>query len=145
MYLFSDSCPGQNRNNLVATAMLTYMATTSETRFPLAVNIKFLESGHTNMECDSMHATIEQASKRAKICVPEDWSNVIRMAKKSGKPYAVDKVEHQNFIDFKSIQKEAYPNMKINADGNNVPWKKIKWLRFDKEKPNQAKSFTNCK
>jgi len=42
----------------------------SSTPACLEVNIKFVESGHTNMECDSMHATIENGSKRAKICVP---------------------------------------------------------------------------
>lgn len=41
----------------------------------------FLESGHTQMECDSMHAAIEFA-KKTEIYVPHMWKNVIRMTRK---------------------------------------------------------------
>jgi hypothetical protein len=49
---------------------------------------KFLESGHTQMECDSMQSTIEQAKKRTSIFIPSQWDTIITMARKKH-PYIV--------------------------------------------------------
>lgn len=57
--LFSDTCGGQNRNQFMA-ALLLYIVQT----YPIEIiEHKFLESGHTKMEVDSMHAAIEFAQK----------------------------------------------------------------------------------
>jgi len=61
----------------------------------LAVNVlplqqidhKFLESGDTQMEVDTMHAAIERTSRAANIFVPHDWQTIASVAKKTGKPY----------------------------------------------------------
>lgn len=105
--------------------ILAFLAS-AESEFPASINIKFMESGHTNMECDSMHACIENASKLAKICVPDDWKNVITMAKRTGTPYSLNQLGYQDFIDFRNIQKVMFPNMKWNTDGNPVQWTKMK-------------------
>lgn len=64
---FSDSCPGQNKNSIVA-AMFQY-ALEVTTGIEI-IDLKFLEPGHTHMQCDSMHATIEAASQHSKIYTP---------------------------------------------------------------------------
>lgn len=53
--LFSDGCGYQNRNAVMANA-LSYFATKNN----LCTEQKFLEKGHTQMECNSAHALIER-------------------------------------------------------------------------------------
>jgi hypothetical protein len=100
--LFSDCCPGQNRNSIVV-AMLRYALNIHPCL--KVINLKFLEPGHTHMECDSMHATIETASQFATVYCPRDWVNVIKLAKKNGKPYAVKVMHLEDFWDYKSFKK----------------------------------------
>ncbi|CAG4973871.1 unnamed protein product [Colias eurytheme] len=73
--------------------------------------------GHTYMECDNMHSTIERASEYAKIYTPDDWQNVIRLARKDN-PYNVQVLEeeerfryneHTDFLDFKAIGNHIFP------------------------------------
>lgn len=64
LVLHSDCCPGQNRNSIVACMLQEPVARIPDLK---TIDLKFLEPGHTHMECDSMHATIERASEFSKI------------------------------------------------------------------------------
>jgi len=58
--MFSDTCGGQNRNQNIA-AVLFYAVQSID---PInRVEQKFLEQGHTYMECDSMHSFTKLAKK----------------------------------------------------------------------------------
>jgi len=46
------------------------------------IDHKFLESGHTQMECDGMHPAIEFAKKKTEIYIPSQWASIIRMARR---------------------------------------------------------------
>ena len=54
--LYSDACGGQNRNQIIATSLISAVSTMD--------SIAVIESGHTHMECDSMHSAIEFAKKQ---------------------------------------------------------------------------------
>jgi len=58
--LYSDSCPGQNKNSIFL-AMCLYVLKKSPSLEVL--EHKFLVPGHTRMECDSDHAQIEKKKK----------------------------------------------------------------------------------
>ncbi|KAK6174152.1 hypothetical protein SNE40_017481 [Patella caerulea] len=61
---FSDTCSGQNRNQFVAAAMLHAVQASK----PLdIIDMKFMETGHSYMEVDSMHSAIERAAKHQRI------------------------------------------------------------------------------
>ncbi|WAR01366.1 hypothetical protein MAR_007924 [Mya arenaria] len=60
--LYSDDCPCQNRNQIVATCLLD-AANTIQTIH--TIDYKFLESGHTHMESDS---AIEFAKSKTDLC-----------------------------------------------------------------------------
>lgn len=78
--LWSDTCGGQNRNQHVA-ALLLYLVQVSphlET-----IDHKFLESGHSYMEADSMHSAIERAKKYIPVYTMRDWLNIFHIAKSS--------------------------------------------------------------
>lgn len=130
--LYSDNCPGQNRNSIVA-SMLFYCLNKSALE---SIEIKFLEAGHTHMECDSIHATIETASKNAKIFVPSDWYNVINLAKKRGEPYKIHELEYTDFKNFKRYKDTTMPNCHIDKDKNNLNWKHVRCIKFLKDTPN---------
>lgn len=131
---FSDSCYGQNKNNVVATAVLAFLQTARKKLINI-IDLKFLQPGHTNMECDSMHATIERASKNAKINMPDDWLNVMRLAKKTHPLYEVTTLNCNDFIDFKEMRARYFPNMSYTEEGSKVMWREIKWLRFLANEP----------
>ena len=61
--LFSDSCSGQNRNRHMTAALLHAVLTIGQLE---SINQKYLEPGHTEMECDSMHAAVEAAKKECR-------------------------------------------------------------------------------
>lgn len=68
------------------------------------INLKFLEAGHTFMECDTIHSVIEAASRHRTIYVPDDWFHIIKHAKKKEPKYNVQKMNYNDFQDFKKIR-----------------------------------------
>lgn len=63
MTTYSDTAGGQNRNKYLAAALLHTI-----NNGPLqTIDVKYMESGHSYLEADSMHATIERARKNKKI------------------------------------------------------------------------------
>ncbi|KAK5642408.1 hypothetical protein RI129_008575 [Pyrocoelia pectoralis] len=137
--LYSDLCPGQNKNAIIA-CMLQYSLSKHDGLEIIQMN--FLEPGHTHMECDSMHSTIEKASEYAKIYVPNDWENVLRLAKKKGSPYKVNRITYKEFLNFKSYKELKMPNVHKATDLTNLNWKNVKCLLFKKETPNLM--FVKC-
>ena len=95
------------------------------------IDHKFLESGHTEMECDSMHSTIEFAKKNTEIYTPNQWTTVVRMARRKN-PYNVVPIQHGDVYDFKELQKTTLKYSKVDSCGEKVNWLKIKWIRFSK-------------
>jgi len=83
---YSDNCYGQNKNGTLY-AMYYFLCQELE----IKITHTYLEKGHTQMECDSMHAAIERKSKRMSIFTPSQWCAVIRMAKATLPHYEVNK------------------------------------------------------
>lgn len=81
-----------------------------------------------------MHSTIERASEYAKIYTPDDWQNVIRLARKDN-PYKVKVMEHTDFLDFKALRSTIIPNTMKAIDGTVLKWANVRWLRFNKDIP----------
>lgn len=65
--IYSDGCTAQNRNCVLVNALL-YL---SEKR-SIFITQKFLVKGHTKMECDHVHSTIEMALKNKEMYDPYD-------------------------------------------------------------------------
>ena len=78
--LYSDSCRGQNKNHIVASSLLHILANSQSLQI---IEHKFLVSGHTQMECDSMHSAIEKCKKVISVYAPSQWHMVISMARKN--------------------------------------------------------------
>ena len=67
----------------------------------ITISHKYLEVGHTHMEVDSVHATIERAKKNQNIKLPTDYIDVIISARKRNS-YKVKYLDYNFFNDYKS-------------------------------------------
>ncbi len=125
--MFSDCCAGQNRNQFMTVALFLAVQNT-----PLiTINQKFFESGHSQMECDSIHASIEIAKTGAKIYVPSDWHNVIRFSGRTN-PVTIVPLIHSAFKDIKSFVNEQHVNVNVTTSGDKIQWLRVKWIQVNK-------------
>lgn len=69
--IYSDGCTSQNRNAIMANALLDYAIKNNKT-----IIQKFLEKFHTQMEVDSVHSAIECNLKKKDIYVPTDYIQI---------------------------------------------------------------------
>nr|CAH7761196.1 unnamed protein product [Callosobruchus chinensis] len=109
--LYSDTCGGQNRNQNVAALCLFLVQTTRLT----VIEHKFLESGHSYMEVDSMHSAIEHQQKFVPVYTVQDWINVFHLArsqrkKKNAPPYNVRELKFSDFFDLSQLSKLIMKN-----------------------------------
>ncbi len=120
--LTCDSCGGQNRN---CTMLVMMWDVVKETQTE-TVDLKFLVSGNTSMEVDSIPSTI--GNNKQKVCVhaPYEWFNVVQMARRK-KPYYIVPLTFESFKDFKCVQ-ETF-NTKFDESGKMVNWLFIRWIR----------------
>jgi len=117
-YCFLTVVPAQNRNQYLSGGLHH-----TENRHPhvKVIEQKFLETGHTQMECDAMHSSIEHAKKCTSIFIPDQWDTVIYMALRS-KQYTVVPLRYESLYDLKCHKKNNYKNFKIDVDNNQVNW-----------------------
>lgn len=91
--MFSDNCAGQNRNQFVASMFLLAVNT-----FNLDVKEhKFLTKGHTQMECDSMHSSIEYVKNNRCVYTLHGWSDNLAMARRKN-AYNVKIMQFHDFF-----------------------------------------------
>lgn len=99
LIIWSDGCCYQNRNSKLATCLLDLAK-------ELNINIfqKYLTVGHTHMEVDSVHSTIERKLKnRREIYVPAGYLDVIQTARVSSPgPYNVSYLHYNDFDQYEA-------------------------------------------
>lgn len=97
-----------------------------------SIEHKFLEPGHTQMEVDSIHFTIDNARKNIKVNEPSEWPMIIKMARRRN-PYHVWDVQQCEFYDLHKLSSLfGMTCMKKDVDGLQVNWLKIKCIRVKK-------------
>lgn len=90
--VWSDGCGYQNRNANVANAFSELAR-----KYRVLITQKYLVAGHTQMECDSMHSTIERKMKMD-IITPRDYMIILQTARIQPKPYHVKMVKHDEIL-----------------------------------------------
>jgi len=119
----SDSIVSQNRNQYI-TALL-FIAVQCLPGIE-TIEQKFIEPGHTEMEVDSMHSTIDCQRKYLKVSSPYEWPLVLQMARRE-KPYHVHEVDCSEFYDLHALQSlGAERSLKM------IPWMKVKCVKVTK-------------
>ena len=120
--MMSDGCGGQQKNSHFAAMCLKLL--TDHNNLKTIVH-KFFETGHTEMECDSLHSKIEQKSKYVPVYSPEGWAQIIRNARTHPRPFEVRFIMFDDVFDFKSFGTQNY---KLNQ----IPWHQVCWLQYIK-------------
>ena len=92
-----------------------------------------MESGHSSMEVDSIHSTIECARKHQKVYNVREWEIICRAARR-GNPYHVEQLKNEDIMDFHKVS-QTIVNRSVNTAGGKLNWKKTKWFRYQKDKP----------
>ena len=119
--LYSDTCGGQNRNRFIACVLANIVLQSKSIK---VIDHKFMESGHSHMEVDSIHAAIETAKKSTSVYIPRDWQTVCHLARRH-KRYNVIPLDYTSFLDFKEHSKLIMPSL------SQVNWMKVKWMRYE--------------
>ncbi|CAK1594788.1 unnamed protein product [Parnassius mnemosyne] len=128
--IYSDGCTYQNRNVVLSNALLNYSMEKKVT-----IKQKYLEKGHTQMECDSMHSVIERALKNKKINIPADYVYIAKTACKKN-PYDVQYLYHHFFKDVEhtlKFYKSIRPGKRIGLPTRTktisfIPWDTVPQL-----------------
>jgi hypothetical protein len=105
--IFSDGCCYQNRNANLSNALLWYSVEKQ-----VEIIQKFLVVGHTQMECDSVHARIEEALKGKEIFIPYDYIRITQDARKRPSPYIVRRMVFSDFKSYASKQHQKYASIR---------------------------------
>ncbi|XP_077295738.1 uncharacterized protein LOC143917974 [Arctopsyche grandis] len=129
--MFSDSCGGQNRNQHLA-ALMMYVVQVTNIKI---LEHKFLESGHNDMEIDSMHNSIEKVKKYVSVYTMHDWLsifNVYRQRTKANSTYQTQEMKFNNILDLEDLSRRLIKNT-LDINGEVVKWFKIKSLKYTKQ------------
>lgn len=89
---WSDGCGYQNWNVTVANAYSELSR-----KHGILITQKYIIAGHTLMECDSMHSTIER-KMTGDIITPRDYTIILQTARLKPKPYQVKVVKHYEIM-----------------------------------------------
>lgn len=95
LVIISDGCNYQNRNRVLSSE-LSNLAVKNK----IIIEQLILEKGHTIMEADSVHSTLEALFKPP-ICSPGDYVCRMRAARPK-RPYKIFQIDHTFFMDFES-------------------------------------------
>lgn len=93
--IYSDGCGYQNRNVVISNALRLLAMKHSRN-----ITQKFLEVGHTHMECDSTHACIERKTRDMTLNVPNDFERAVKAARDKPFPFEVEHLTHSFFRNY---------------------------------------------
>lgn len=127
---YSDNCSAQNKNRYYI-SMLWYCINLFNLE---SVEHKYLEKGHTQNEGDSVHATIEHASRNISVYTTGQWAAVIRTARPA-RPYTVKEMSQNSFFNFAEVSK-CLKNFDLNLNKDKVYFSEIKTFRINSSDPN---------
>ncbi|KAK3910145.1 putative ATP-dependent RNA helicase DHX34 [Frankliniella fusca] len=98
--IYSDSCSGQNKNQFLYT--MYYMVAM---KYQVNIIHRYLEKGHTQNECDSVHARIEKKIKKEEIFVPSQYYGAMKTAKVKKPAYQVYEMQSSDIYSFRELAK----------------------------------------
>lgn len=103
--MISDGCAHQNRNKILASALANFSKISS-----IEIEQIILEKGHTMMEVDSVHSTLENKFKPP-ICGPTDYIDRMTQAR-PGNSYTVNYLDYSFFKNYEHNYESIRPGKK---------------------------------
>lgn len=132
LIMFSDSCPGQNKNSIVTTMLMLVAKLSPQLQ---SIEHKFLVPGHTHMEADTDHALIERKKKRTNmdIHLPRDWYQLVRTASNNTAKFTVIEMTREIFYDFNFFVKQYFTFRKMNTANEKFLWLDVRSILCTEE------------
>lgn len=127
--LYSDGCCYQNRNCTLSNALLNYSI-----KQKILIEQKYLEKGHTQMECDSVHSLIERKLKSRNIELPSDYGKLTKEARTKPFPLEVVDVTHDFFLDYADEKTWTYNSIRPGRKVNDPTVTDLRHLKYNFEK-----------
>lgn len=119
LYIFSDGCPGQNKNHTVIRFL---MALVASNRFKKIIHY-FPIRGHSFNDCDRDFATVKRKIKKTdRIYTHDDYIDLIKNSSNTRK-FLVKEVRTSQIIDYKKWWPEFYKKtvQSIETQKRKVP------------------------
>lgn len=126
--IFSDGCTYQNRNAVLSNSLLELSMRTKK-----LIIQKYLEKGHTQMEVDSVHATIQRCLKGKPIYLPSDYAEICAQARVFPGPYEVIEMNHSDFLDFSVPKNHRYSSIRPGNKSGEAQVTEIRQLKYTPE------------
>ncbi|XP_037025664.1 uncharacterized protein LOC119078177 [Bradysia coprophila] len=124
--VYSDGCGYQNRNVVMANALRLLAI-----KYSRSITQKFLEVGHTHMECDSTHACIERRSKGMTFNLPSDFETAISTARDKPSPFIVEHLTHKFFRNYDDPNYLTLKSIRPGKKAGDPKVTDIRALRYD--------------
>jgi hypothetical protein len=94
--------------------------------FNIEIVFKYLEVGHTFLECDSVHSCIERKLKNTNIYLPSDYVKIAQEARHTPFRYEAELLNYKFFSDFTLAKGQFYPSIRPNKPpGKDVYYPKV--------------------
>lgn len=124
--LWSDGACYQNRNSVLSNALLHLAKEKS-----VCIEQKYLTKGHTQMECDSVHSSIETKLKNRDIFLPSQYSTITKEARKRPFLYRSKFLTYEFFKDFSQKETLAYDSIRPGVVKSDPKVNDIKSLCYN--------------
>lgn len=132
--IWSDNCAGQNKNAMLFSMYTWILFFYSSIK---VINHKYLLTGHTHMEADSIHALIEKKKKRLptmSIQTSREWAQFMRTC---GTHIQVHEMKQTDFKNWSLLYNKSFKSpliqRKSNTDGEPFLSSSIVYLQVRKE------------
>lgn len=112
--IWSDGCSYQNRNNVLSNALLQYAVQQRK-----VITQKYLEPGHTQMQCDAVHSLIERKLKNKEIVMPYDYVRLTREARQKPSPLLAKYMTHDMFRNYEDNNLMRYRSIRPGRSKND--------------------------
>ncbi|KAJ1519242.1 hypothetical protein ONE63_011524 [Megalurothrips usitatus] len=85
-------------------------------KFKIKMIHRYLETGHTQMQCDAMHARIENHMKNTDVHHPSQWIVGMKMAKIQEPKYIVKEMLQEELFDFSPlVSYQSWQNIRTST------------------------------
>ena len=125
--IYSDGCTAQNRNSVLANALLH-----TSMKHGITITQKILEKGHTQMEVDSVHGHIEGKMGKTEMYLPHHFIQKTEEARiQGGNPYRAVYLEHGFFQDYSGPENMIYSSIRPGNSKGEPVVQDLRWIRYE--------------
>ena len=139
LHIFSDGCPGQNRNN----TMVRFLMTLASTKRFKKIFHYFPVRGHSFLPCDRDFGTVKRLVRKSdRVYLPNEYENMIIACRKNN-PFTLTTIRHNDIFDFNNWWPNFYKKTckSVEEKGVNFTVSQFRQFTYDSESPGYVTTF----